>query len=306
MVPKSACGQLNTKNRFHVPVCAGELILVRRVRPSRPASACSFSTLRLNLVLSPGLLPFPSFSAVVPIYTVNRHRVDPDFIRSRNCVSFSIPFLSYITRRALHLTVTQDLISSSACLLVRQVLTTKPRLKRDFLPNDKLSINCKACDVQSFFKSPWCAENIEGRTMQASARRQANVNLNQPYRARSSESYCKRPSPRDSFSPKLTRKFVAVYSIYPTSNFSRAGRRRSVKPCLPSPRGSPYFDLRRPPWSSSNLVLRLQAPNRAPIRGSTHHLGWALRPRRCRRRCADPDSNRRRTRSSGAVQHLPA
>ena len=33
-------------------VCAWEFGLARRVRPSRPASGCSFSTLRLNLVLT--------------------------------------------------------------------------------------------------------------------------------------------------------------------------------------------------------------------------------------------------------------
>ena len=41
-----------------------------RVRPSRPGSACSFSTLRLNLVLTHGV---PSaLNEGVHIYTVNR------------------------------------------------------------------------------------------------------------------------------------------------------------------------------------------------------------------------------------------
>ena len=42
-----ARGQLNKENVW----CAS------RVRPSRPASACSFSTLRLNLVLTHGIFP---------------------------------------------------------------------------------------------------------------------------------------------------------------------------------------------------------------------------------------------------------
>ena len=54
-----ARGELNRENDFFlVPVRAWEeIILARRVRPSRPASACSFSTLRLNLVLTHGIPP---------------------------------------------------------------------------------------------------------------------------------------------------------------------------------------------------------------------------------------------------------
>ena len=40
-----------------LPVGAWDFGLARRVRPSRPASACSFSTLRLNLVLTRGIPP---------------------------------------------------------------------------------------------------------------------------------------------------------------------------------------------------------------------------------------------------------
>ena len=43
-------GQLNRENEyFPVPVRARESGLAIRVRPSRPASACSLSMLRLNL-----------------------------------------------------------------------------------------------------------------------------------------------------------------------------------------------------------------------------------------------------------------
>ena len=46
-----ARGQLNRKNGFFpVPVRAWEFGLAGQVRPSRPASACSLSTLSLNLV----------------------------------------------------------------------------------------------------------------------------------------------------------------------------------------------------------------------------------------------------------------
>ena len=42
---------------FPALVRALKLSLVRRVRPSHPASACSFSILRLNLVLTHGITP---------------------------------------------------------------------------------------------------------------------------------------------------------------------------------------------------------------------------------------------------------
>ena len=57
-VAKPARGQLHRKNEyFPVPVLAWEFGLARRVRPSCPASACSFSALRLNLVLTHGIPP---------------------------------------------------------------------------------------------------------------------------------------------------------------------------------------------------------------------------------------------------------
>ena len=53
-----ARGQLNRENEHSpVPVRAWEFGLARRVQPFRPASACSFSILRLNLVLTYGIPP---------------------------------------------------------------------------------------------------------------------------------------------------------------------------------------------------------------------------------------------------------
>ena len=78
MVVNPARDQLNRENEyFPVRVRAREFGLARQVRLSRPASACSFSTLRLNLLIvhTHGIPP-----------TINRHRVSPAFIRSRNCV----------------------------------------------------------------------------------------------------------------------------------------------------------------------------------------------------------------------------
>ena len=52
-VANLACGQLNRENEcFPVPVRAWEFGLARQVQPSRPASACSISLLRPNLVLT--------------------------------------------------------------------------------------------------------------------------------------------------------------------------------------------------------------------------------------------------------------
>ena len=45
-----------------------EFGLARQVRPSRPASACSFSTLRLNLVLTHGIPPAFRHGVIVHIY----------------------------------------------------------------------------------------------------------------------------------------------------------------------------------------------------------------------------------------------
>ena len=55
----SVRGQLYRENEYYspVPVRALEFGLARRVQPSRPASACSFSILRLDLVLTNGIPP---------------------------------------------------------------------------------------------------------------------------------------------------------------------------------------------------------------------------------------------------------
>ena len=57
-VANPARAQLNRENKyFSVLVRAWEFGLARQVRPSRPASACSFYILRLNLVLTHGIPP---------------------------------------------------------------------------------------------------------------------------------------------------------------------------------------------------------------------------------------------------------
>ena len=66
-VANPARGQLNRKNDFlPVPVRARKFGLARRFRPSRPASACSFSILRLNLMLTQGIPP--AFRAGVHLF----------------------------------------------------------------------------------------------------------------------------------------------------------------------------------------------------------------------------------------------
>ena len=58
IVNDPARGQLNRGNQFFpVLVRAREFGLARQVRQPRPASACEFSTLRLNIVLTHGIPP---------------------------------------------------------------------------------------------------------------------------------------------------------------------------------------------------------------------------------------------------------
>ena len=68
-VSNPARAQLNRENEhFLVPVSALDIGLARRVRPSRPAPACSFSILRLNLVLAHGIPP--NFHSVAHFFFV--------------------------------------------------------------------------------------------------------------------------------------------------------------------------------------------------------------------------------------------
>ena len=86
-VANPARSQLKRENvYFPVPVSALEFGLARRVQLSRTASACSLSILRLNLVLTHGILPDSRGGVHLFIYTVIRHRVSSELIRSRNCV----------------------------------------------------------------------------------------------------------------------------------------------------------------------------------------------------------------------------
>ena len=67
-VANPARGQLSRGNDyFPLLVRASDIGLARQVRPSRPASACSFSTLRLNMVLTHGIPP--DFRGGVHLFT---------------------------------------------------------------------------------------------------------------------------------------------------------------------------------------------------------------------------------------------
>ena len=71
-VANPARGQLNRENEyFPVRVRAREFGLARRFRQSRPASACSFSILGLNLVVTYGIPP--EFRGGVHLFILNRH-----------------------------------------------------------------------------------------------------------------------------------------------------------------------------------------------------------------------------------------
>ena len=86
-VTSSSQGQLNRENEYPpVPVRASEFDLARRVQPSRPASACSFSILRPNLVLTHGISPHFHGGIHRFILTAIFHRVSPEVVGSRNGV----------------------------------------------------------------------------------------------------------------------------------------------------------------------------------------------------------------------------
>ena len=73
-VANLARGQLNRENeRFPVPVRAGGFGLARRFRRSHPASACSFFTLELLMVLTHGIPPDfhgGAYLLLVPPHTI--------------------------------------------------------------------------------------------------------------------------------------------------------------------------------------------------------------------------------------------
>ena len=81
-----ARGHLNRENEYSpVRVRALEFGLARRVRQSRPASACSSPYSGLIWCLLTGFLP-SSAASIYSFITAIRHRVSPEFIGSRNCV----------------------------------------------------------------------------------------------------------------------------------------------------------------------------------------------------------------------------
>ena len=85
-VANSARRQLNREKylfpcpRSRLRICSVE---TGSAIPSR--ASLLISILRLNVVLT-GFLPI---SAAVSVYTVNRNRVNLEFIRSRNCISMA-------------------------------------------------------------------------------------------------------------------------------------------------------------------------------------------------------------------------
>ena len=78
-------GQLNRENDFSLsPLAPDKFGRARRVRPSHPTPACSFSTFRLKLVLTRRIPPH--FRGGVHLFIPSTSQVSPEFIGSRNCV----------------------------------------------------------------------------------------------------------------------------------------------------------------------------------------------------------------------------
>ena len=75
--------------------------LVSRDGFGRPASARSFSTLRLNLVLTHGISA--AFPQGIHIYTVNRYWVSPKLIGSHYCMSMAFTVMSPLAHAACNI-----------------------------------------------------------------------------------------------------------------------------------------------------------------------------------------------------------
>ena len=115
MVAIPAHGRITRGNDvFPVPVRACEIGFAERIWPSRPASArSSFSTLRLNIVLTRGIPA--AFHEGVHIYTANRYWVSPKFIGSLPRVRWHI-----ISKRVFFLTVVSYQSSSTFLICTRK------------------------------------------------------------------------------------------------------------------------------------------------------------------------------------------
>ena len=71
-VANPARSQLNRENGyFPVPIRAWEFGLARRLRQSRPASDCSFSILRLHMVLTYEIPPISTATSIIFIILIN-------------------------------------------------------------------------------------------------------------------------------------------------------------------------------------------------------------------------------------------
>ena len=99
---------------FPVPDRAREDGLTRQIRPSHPATVCSFSTPKLNLVL----LSFLPLSATVSIHTENRHRVSFEFIGS--CIRITIALIAKSPPTQGASTSSPQDGSSKGCCLLRK------------------------------------------------------------------------------------------------------------------------------------------------------------------------------------------
>ena len=76
-------------NNFLSPFAPENLVSRDGFSRPRPALACSFSILTLNLVLTHGIPP--DFRDSVQLFiTAIRHRASPEFIESRNCVPLGL------------------------------------------------------------------------------------------------------------------------------------------------------------------------------------------------------------------------
>ena len=122
-VANSASGQLNRENKYFPVrvVCAREFGLARRIRQSRPPSACSFSYSGWIWCLLTGFLPSSAAASIFYVKTAIRYRVSSEFIGSCTCVpmAFTACRVSAGTRPA------RLKVVSNECCLGRSPWTNK-------------------------------------------------------------------------------------------------------------------------------------------------------------------------------------
>ena len=159
MVANPAHGQLNRENEyFPVPVCAREFGLARRVRQPCPASACSFSTLRVNLVLTHGIPP--DFRGGVHLF-IPPYAIGSSPSLSGHAIAYRWRSLPRVHR---HRASSPQGSSSNGCCLRRShhgPINVCPSFPRPLLVCSGHDDMCDTGSTGGIKKTYWCIMRIE-------------------------------------------------------------------------------------------------------------------------------------------------